>query len=317
MSSDPARAIRTALRRLIPVLDGGFELREVRPLAGMTNRTYRIVLNGRAYVLRLPGHGVARLIDRGAERHNLDLAVRHGLAPSYLAFDAQSGELLMPALEGARPLTAARLRDDPRLRDRALALLKRLHRSRLAFRGRFDPRARLAQYVRLLEARAGALGAEERAAVAEVDRLAREVAVPSETLCPCHNDPVPENLLRCPDRLWLIDFEYAGWNDPLWDVADAAVECGCTAEEAELWLVRYSGCAPRPDELRRLYLWMAMADVLWAIWALLEATFAPQAASGLRAYARDRLARAGRLVASDRFRMHLGTWHQGARARPV
>ena len=42
-------------------------------------------------------------------------------------------------------------------------------------------------------------------------------------LVPCHNDPWPGNLLDAdgPDgRIYLIDWEYSGMNDPMWDLAD-------------------------------------------------------------------------------------------------
>ncbi len=48
------------------------------------------------------------------------------------------------------------------------------------------------------------------------------------TKTPCHNDPLCENWLRDPKRIYLVDWEYAGMNDPLWDLADISIEAGYT-----------------------------------------------------------------------------------------
>ena len=47
-------------------------------------------------------------------------------------------------------------------------------------------------------------------------------------LAPCHCDPLCENFLDAGERMWIVDWEYSGMNDPLWDLGDLSVEAGFT-----------------------------------------------------------------------------------------
>ena len=56
---------------------------------------------------------------------------------------------------------------------------------------------------------------------------------------PCHNDPLCENWIESNGRLYLIDWEYAGMNDAMWDLADLSIEAGYTDEHDEILLGAY------------------------------------------------------------------------------
>ena len=61
-------------------------------------------------------------------------------------------------------------------------------------------------------------------------------------ILPCHNDLVSENLIKDPNgRMYLIDWEYSGYNDPMWDLAAHFVECEFTEKEEEYFLMQYPG----------------------------------------------------------------------------
>ena len=69
-------------------------------------------------------------------------------------------------------------------------------------------------------------------------------------LVPCHNDPAPENLVYTRSRAHIPDWEFAGNNDPFWDIADLSVEPRCFG--VQNWLWRRFGCvsACKIDPLR-------------------------------------------------------------------
>ena len=85
---------------------------------------------------------------------------------------------------------------------------------------------------------------------------------------PCHNDLLAENYLDDGERLWLVDWEYSGNNDP-------AFELGNTAQELGYGPAQVEGCAPRtsayPALLGRMHLQMIMSDVGWTLWAAIQA----------------------------------------------
>ncbi len=104
--------------------------------------------------------------------------------------------------------------------------------------------------------------------------------------------------------MWIVDWEYSGMNDPMWDLGDLSVEAGFdAAQDAEL-IAGYFGAAPRPDELGRMVIYKAMCDLLWTLWGLIQhANNNP--ADDFAAYANRRFARCKALMASPGFAAHV------------
>ena len=81
-------------------------------------------------------------------------------------------------------------------------------------------------------------------------RLALEVS--PAAIVPCHNDPWPANLLDADGRIYLIDWEYSGMNDPMWDLADLSVEAGFGPEQDRTMMEVYYGARLSPELYSRL-----------------------------------------------------------------
>ncbi len=125
------------------------------------------------------------------------------------------------------------------------------------------------------------------------------------TLAPCHNDPWPGNLLDTGECVYVIDWEYSGMNDPVWDLADLSVEAGLGLEQEWAMLEVYRGGPVPPALYSRLELYKAMSDLHWALWGFVQhANENP--AEDFRAYALERLERCKRRVGSPDFGRHLG-----------
>ena len=107
---------------------------------------------------------------------------------------------------------------------------------------------------------------------------------------------MPDNLLDDGRRVTLVDWEYAGFNDPLWDLAYLAVEGGLDGAAEEALLAAYDGAAGR--RLRgRFARQKTLCLLVSGLWAMLAAQDA-RAAPALAGYAADRLPRAGALLES-------------------
>ena len=123
-------------------------------------------------------------------------------------------------------------------------------------------------------------------------------------LAPCHCDPLCENFLDTGDRMWVVDWEYSGMNDPMWDLGDLSVEAGFDAgQEAEM-MQAYFGHAPQPQDQGRMVIYKAMCDLLWTLWGLIQLAN-DNPADDFRAYADGRFARCKALMASPDFPHHL------------
>ena len=106
-----------------------------------------------------------------------------------------------------------------------------------------------------------------------------------------HHDLLPANFLDDGERLWLIDYEYAGFGTALFDLAGAASNAGMDAAQTERLLLAYFGAPPAP-ELRRAFDAMQCASLLReAMWAMVSDLHLAAPGADYRAYARENLAR--------------------------
>jgi thiamine kinase-like enzyme len=142
------------------------------------------------------------------------------------------------------------------------------------------------------------------AVVAEAETIRAALARDPVPLVPCHCDPLCENFLDLGDRMWIVDWEYSGMNDPMWDLGDLSVEAAFdAAQDAELLAAYFDG-PPAPRDRARMAMYKAMCDLLWTLWGLIQLANA-NPADDFRAYADGRFARCRTLMASDGFAAEL------------
>jgi thiamine kinase-like enzyme len=238
---------------------------------GLTNRNFTVVDRGERFVVRIgddiPLHRVVRSAELAAQR----AACAAGIAPEIV--HAEPGALVMRHVDG-RTLAAEDLRDGATI-DRVAALLVRVHREV----GRhlagappdFAPFRLFAHYLGLLRAgdRADAATLADLAALAA--RL--EAAVGAEPPAFCHNDLLPANLIDDGARLWLIDWEYAGLNAPLFDLANLAANAELDDDLARRLLGRHDGSPPDAARWRDFLAMRCVSLLRETLWSMVsEAT---------------------------------------------
>ena len=154
-----------------------------------------------------------------------------GVGAEVIYFDARDGTMVTRFVEGVSMKAGEEFERDPRAPVRAVRALGRVHRLGRVFRSRFDVFAAIDGYLGLLREQGTALpdGFYEVGWKARAARRALETSAAS--LVPCHNDPWPGNLLDADGRIYLIDWEYSGMNDPVWDLAGLSVEAGFDPEQ--------------------------------------------------------------------------------------
>ncbi len=294
--TDETGEVRAAIARLL----GDPELAErsvIRRLGGLTNRVFEAVHGSVAVVVRLPGRGTEAYIDRAVERHNARAAAASGVSPSVLAF-ADDGLMITERIQ-ALTMNADLFRDLDRVGRAALAF-RSLHQRGPVFAGRFELFAKMDEYLGYLERRAAAIPAgfaTARAAMARAREVLDRVAAPPVA---CHCDPLAENFLDDGARMWIVDWEYSGNNDPMWDLGDLSVEAGFDPEQDEVLLRAYFAGEPPPAARGRMVLYKAACDLLWTLWGVIQHVDG-NPAEDFWAYAVGRLDRCSKLVDSDAF----------------
>ena len=141
------------------------------------------------------------------------------------------------------------------------------------------------------------------AAVAEAEAVRAALDAHPAPLAPCHCDPLCENFLDTGERMWIVDWEYSGMNDPLWDLGDLSVEASSGRSRTTSCSRPISAGPPRRRR-GRMVAYKAMCDLLWTLWGLIQhANGNP--ADDFWAYAINRFDRCRRLMASEGFAAHL------------
>ncbi|MGZ4280542.1 MAG: phosphotransferase [Gaiellaceae bacterium] len=272
----------------VEVLWPGREAR-VTPLSGgITNRNFKVEVDGESYVLRIGGRDTELLgIDRYNEHEASIAASRVGIAPEVLRY--QSGYLVTRFVDGE----PGRIDDV----EEVARMLRRFHDS-TRIGGRFDA-------FRVVEAyRATAIehGVPIPADYDQAHEIARTIErlradVPQK---PCHNDLLAANFINDGSRLWIVDWEYAGMGDPYFDLGNFAVNNGLDEAAEARFLAAYGA-----DDADGFVLVRFMSDFREAMWGVVQ-----QALSELDvdfvAYAAEHFERLARTAAEPRFRAALG-----------
>ncbi|MBK0327796.1 phosphotransferase family protein [Rhodobacteraceae bacterium F11138] len=296
MSTEEARA-RAALAN-IPNLTGKTD--PLIRLGGLTN----IVFQAGEYVLRLPGDGTEEYIDRANEAAAAQEAARAGVGPEVIHADAESGIMVTRFIANATTMTPAGFQNRAGAAARAGKAFARLHRSGAQFPARFELFAMIEDYLRILSTKDVALPAGYHDVVAEADAVRQALDRDPVPPVACHCDPLCENFLDTDGKMWIVDWEYSGMNDPMWDLGDLSVEGEFDdAQDAEMLTAYFDGEPPARDHAR-MVIYKAMCDLLWTLWGLIQlANNNP--AEDFRAYADGRFARCKALMAKPEFARHL------------
>jgi thiamine kinase-like enzyme len=289
-------AARAAMATIPALHDAGEPIR----LGGLTNLVFR----AGGYCLRLPGKGTEEYIDRANEAVVARAAARAGVAPEVIHADAETGLMVTRFIDGAATMTPEAFRVRKGSPARAGQVFARLHASGAQFPFRFELFAMIDDYLGILATKEVALPPGYHDVVAEAGAVRAALNAHALPLAPCHCDPLCENFLDTGARMWIVDWEYSGMNDPMWDLGDLSVEAGFDeAQEAEL-LGAYFGAEPRPYDQGRMVIYKAMCDLLWTLWGLIQLAN-QNPADDFRAYADGRFARCKALMASADFARHL------------
>lgn len=296
------------LTRLGAALTRISQLADVDPstvvrLAGLTNINYLVERADERFVLRLPGVGTNEYIDRVAEEFAARSAAAAGVNAEVVFFDATDGLMVTRFVDAAVTMSADRFRDLGAVA-RAGEAFRKLHTTAQPFAVDFKLFSMIDEYKQLLAEKGAALPDGYAEAETQADATRRALEAAARPLVPSHCDPLCENFLDTGERMVVIDYEYSGNNDPMWDLGDLSVE-GLFGPEQDAELLRaYFGGDPPAHEVGRMVAYKAMCDLLWTLWGVIQhANGNP--VDDFWAYAVGRFQRCQALMASPSYADHL------------
>ena len=253
---------------------------------GITNRSYRVGTTTGDFVVRVPGAQTELLgIDRRAEASITIAAAQLNIAPAVLCQIPAFGTVVSDFVD-ARPLDPADIAL-PTVLGPIIDVLRRLH-SHPPIIHEFP----IFQIVRRHDDDARRLSASHSETAALLHLAARiETAIPlHERLSTlCHNDLLPANILLSPHgRVWLIDYEYAGMNHAMFDLANLSINASFDAGSDERLLHQYFGRITATT-WAQLHLFKIVSELREGLWGLVQSAISTSVETDFAAYADDRL----------------------------
>jgi thiamine kinase-like enzyme len=306
------KEVVAALAR-IPLFEGLAE-REMsaKRLGGLTNRNYKIDCPSGRFVLRLAGEGTSEYIDRAVEEHNARVAADAGVNAEVLFFDTSDGTMLCRYIDDSVTMDTGKFKDHASVA-RAARAFRQLHRCGRAFESRFELFEQIDNYLGVLKNLSAAIPDDYETVHGQAEAVRTALGAHDLPMAPCHCDPLAENFLDTGERMVIIDFEYSGNNDPMWDLGDLSVDGAFDNDQDRVLMSAYFDGDPPAFDFGRMVLYKAMCDLLWTLWGVVQhANENP--AEDFWAYAVNRLERCRRLMSSDEFPRHIDAVQRGPTA---
>jgi thiamine kinase-like enzyme len=259
-----------ALWRAVPCLAG--TPRQVTELpGGLTNRNYKVCTPAGAFVARVWSDGGFLAINRDHEYLNSMAAAAAGVGAPVHAYRPELGLLVLGFIEG-RTFAARDVRAPANI-PRIAEACRRLHGGP-RFAGDFDMFVIQRQYRAVARQHGFAIPAGYDDLMDRVECARAALAVRPDPTVPCNNDLLAANFIDDGQRIWLIDYEYSGNNDPCFELGNIWGECQLSLDALAELIVAYYG-APLRNKIARARLLGVMGKYGWTLWGAIQHATSP------------------------------------------
>jgi thiamine kinase-like enzyme len=242
--------------------------RQLQELSGgLTNRNVKVITPDAVYVARCTDTGSNLLgIDRDEEFHNTKMAEQAGVGAPVIDYRPDLGILLLGYLNGKT------LCNDDFQREGVVAKVaagcRELHRGP-RFRGRFDMFERQPRYLKTVRDNGFKIPFDYLDHADTFAQIEKALTATDQTTVPCNNDLLAGNFIEDGERVWIIDYEYAGNNDPCFELGNIWSECDLSTDQLDELVTAYYGRRLR-HKIARAHLQGIVAKYGWTLWGCIQ-----------------------------------------------
>lgn len=245
------------------------EIKEIEVIQkGLTNVSFRFSVNGQRYVYRHPGGTSGNLVNRETECYVQYKAGEVGIDRSIIFIDP-SGWKISYYVENLIP---CRLEEEDEQLEKAMQYLRTLHQMNLPREvslKQFDTIEEANRLMRIASVTKGNLALEFQELSEKIKKLNKYVKEDGAKQVICHNDVyAPNYLVTAEGELYLIDWEYAGINDPANDLGCIFCRADFSMKQIERFLRSYFGRELSWEEHRHYIAYIALSGYYWFCWGL-------------------------------------------------
>lgn len=229
---------------------------------GMTNRSFLFTCRGKKYIMRIPGEGTDQLINRREEAQVYQVIKDRGICDDIAYINPDNGYKITEFLEGSRVCDADNV-DDLKL---CMKKLREFHGMNLVVDHEFDIFGQIDFYESLWDG-APSIYRDYKKTKEHVLELKEYIDKHVERKCLTHIDAVPDNFLFTADGdIRLIDWEYAGMQDPHVDIAMFCIYSLYNKRQVDrLISIYFDGKCSREIKIK-IYCYIAACGLLWSNW---------------------------------------------------
>jgi thiamine kinase-like enzyme len=239
---------------------------------GLTNHNYKVTTPDGAYVARVwSGGGDFLAINRDYEHHNSVAAAQAGVGAKVVAYRPEDNLLVLEFIDG-RTFGDADVQHPANI-PRIAQACRRLHDGP-RFLGDFDMFVIQGRYAAVTAELGFKVPAGYDALMPQVESARRALAVRAGPTVPCNNDLLAANFIDDGIRLWLIDYEYSGNNDPCFELGNIWGECGLSGDALADLVTGYYG-RPLRNKIARAQLLGIIGKYGWTLWGAIQAATSP------------------------------------------
>ena len=239
---------------------------------GLTNRNFKITTANATYVARVASVGSELLaIDREHEYRNSVRAAAAGVGAPVIEYAPAVGVLVIGYIEG-RTLVNADVADPANL-GRIASACRALHGAE-RFDGNFDMFEIQRGYRTVAADRNIAIPAGYDELGASFGAAEQALASRADATVPCNNDLLAANFIDDGIKIWLIDYEYSGNNEPCFELGNIWAECHLPDKALEALVAEYYG-RPLRNKVARAMLFGLVGMYGWTLWGAIQAAVSP------------------------------------------
>lgn len=232
---------------------------------GMTNRSFLFSCKDKKYIMRIPGEGTDQLINRRQEAAVYQTIAGRRICDEIAYINPENGYKITEYLEGARVCDAENEED----LQKCMKKLREVHGQKLRVDHSFDLFGQMEYYESLWEGTPSAYKDYEKTK-AHVLQLKDYIEANAGEWVLTHIDAVPDNFLfveeNGKEEIRLIDWEYAGMQDPHVDIAMFCIYSLYKKEQVDHLIDLYFEGSCDDKTRIKIYCYIAVCGLLWSNW---------------------------------------------------